>query len=84
MTKIVLHRILTSLLSLPSSPSLSGRMLHAVIANIMLRFYSSDSFQLRFWQKVFGQLYEYLGKVRAGFSRRGKKNGEEREDRRVE
>jgi hypothetical protein len=51
-------------LSCSLSLTLSCRMLHAVIANIMLRFYSSDSFQLRFWQKVFGQLYEYLGKVR--------------------
>lgn len=38
-------------------------MLYAVIANIMLRFYNQDSFQLRFWYKLFSQLHEYLGKV---------------------
>lgn len=38
-------------------------MLYAVVANIMLRFYNQDSFQLRFWYKLFSQLHEYLGKV---------------------
>ncbi|KAG1654977.1 hypothetical protein FOA52_004564 [Chlamydomonas sp. UWO 241] len=44
------------------SPKLAVRMLYAVVANLMLRFYSEDSFQLRFWHQVFAQLFEYLGK----------------------
>lgn len=44
------------------SPKLAVRMLYTVVANIMLRFYNQDSFQLAFWYKLFSQLHEYLGK----------------------
>lgn len=41
---------------------LPPRMLHAVAAGLTLRFYPKDSYQMRFWDKLFGQITEYLSK----------------------
>ena len=32
--------------------ALAVKMIYAVVANLMLRFYSPESFQLRFWHQV--------------------------------
>ncbi|MEW5318825.1 MAG: hypothetical protein WDW38_010011 [Sanguina aurantia] len=43
-------------------PRITVRLLHAVVVGLLLKFHSPGSYQLRFWDKVFVQLFEYLSK----------------------
>ncbi|KAL6760425.1 hypothetical protein V8C86DRAFT_3132417 [Haematococcus lacustris] len=44
------------------SPRVAVRVLSAVVTGLLLRFYPRDSYQVRFWQRLFRHLHEYLGR----------------------
>ncbi|GLC71375.1 hypothetical protein PLESTF_001108700 [Pleodorina starrii] len=44
------------------SPRLAVRVLQAVVIALVLKFHSADSYSIRFWNRAFNQLHEYLSR----------------------
>ncbi|KXZ48833.1 hypothetical protein GPECTOR_25g418 [Gonium pectorale] len=44
------------------SPRLAVRVLQAVVIALVLKFHAADSYSIRFWNRAFNQLHEYLSR----------------------